>query len=250
MDDINKKNVTGMVVVFIAALVIGFLIVINIKIKKAPMAKQLNAKEYKDAIEERNKLFKELEILRDENYESVEKINSYDVDDEKHEKIVGDMASLLNDYGMLTGLTPVKGPGVVIKIEDGPINIKEETARDTSSKIFHDKDAFMVLNEIRNAGAEAIAIKNHRVIPSTSINCNGPFLGFENDTIESAPFYFYIIGDPEQLEVKLTKDGSYINELILRKLRVEIEVKEEIIIPSSSQPFDTIFMRESEIKQN
>ena len=44
--------------------------------------------------------------------------------------------------------------------------LKRETSYETLSKIFHDNDAAMVLNEIRTAGAEAMALNNHRIIPS------------------------------------------------------------------------------------
>lgn len=233
---------------FIATLAIGFLIAINVDFNKSPVTKQLSTKEYKDAIDERNKLFKALETLRDENYSSKEKINSYTHDDKKQEKLAKDMLSQVNDYGMITGLSAVKGPGVVIKIEDGDINRRAETSYETLSKIFHDNDAAMVLNEIRTAGAEAVALNNHRIVSTTSINCNWAFLGFDDDTTEYSPFYYYVIGNPEQLNLKLTKEGSYINKLMVRKLKVDIEVKEEIIIPSSTQSFDTTFMKENKIK--
>lgn len=238
-------NISGKIVAFIAALAIGFLMA-NFNKSLAP--KQLSTKEYKDAIDERNKLFKAVEALRDEEYYSKEKINSYTHDDKKQEKLAKDMLSQVSAYGMITGLLPVKGEGIVIKIEDGDINRKEETSYETLSKLFHDNDAAMVLNEIRNVGGEAVALNNHRIIPITSINCNWAFLGFDNDTIEYAPFYYYVIGNPEQLKLNLTKEGSYINKLIVRKLKVQIEVKEEIIIPSSAQPFDTAFMKENKIQ--
>ena len=116
------KNISGKIVAFIATLIIGFIIAINIKLNKSPALKQLNAKEYKDAIDERNKLFKDLETLRTENNYSKDKINSYTHDDKKQEKLVKDMLAQVNDYGMITGLLPVKGQGIVIKIEDGDTN--------------------------------------------------------------------------------------------------------------------------------
>jgi len=242
------KNISSKILAFIASLVIGFLIVINMKLGTLPVSKQLSAKEYKDAIDERNKLFKELETLRNEKYATKEKINSYTHDDGKDEKIVEDMLAQLNDYGMVTGLSPVKGPGVVIKIEDGDYNIREEKEWEYLSKILHNTDAAMILNEIRLAGAEAIALNNHRIIGGTAIKCGWAFLELEDTSQEAAPFYFYVIGDPEQLELKLTKEGSFINKLILRELKVEIEVKDEIIIPASNQNFTPSFMKQSEIK--
>ncbi|MBU3106583.1 DUF881 domain-containing protein [Clostridium gasigenes] len=234
------KNISGKIVAFIATLIIGFIIAINIKLNKSPSFKQLSTKEYKDAIDERNKLFKDLETLRTENDYSKDKINSYTHDDKKQEKLVKDMLAQVNDYGMITGLLPVKGQGIVIKIEEASYKISRD--------IFHNIDAAMVLNEIRTAGGEAVALNNHRIIPTTSISCNGPFLEFDNDVTEYSPFCYYVIGNPEQLKLKLTKEGSYINELIIRKLKVEIEVKEEIVIPSSTQSFDPAFMKENKIK--
>ncbi|MBU3134985.1 DUF881 domain-containing protein [Clostridium gasigenes] len=234
------KNISGKIVAFIATLIIGFIIAINIKLNKSPAIKQLSAKEYKDTIDERNKLFKDLETLRTENDYSKDKINSYTHDDKKQEKLVKDMLAQVNDYGMITGLLPVKGQGIVIKIEENSYKISRD--------IFHNIDAAMVLNEIRTAGGEAVALNNHRIIPTTSIICDGAFLEFDNNATENSPFYYYVIGNPEQLKLKLTEEGSYINKLIDRKLKVEIEVKEEIIIPSSTQSFDPNFMKENKIK--
>lgn len=243
------QSVSGKIVAFVASLAIGFLIVINIDLNNLPVKRQLSAKAYKEAIDERNKLFKELEILEEENDVTKEKINSYSYDDKKHEKVVSDMLKQVNDYGMVTGLSAVKGPGVVIKIEDGDKNKDGKTQYGAFSNIFHDNDAVMVLNEIRNAGGEAVALNNHRIIPSTSIECNWAFLGFDDDSMEYAPFYYYVIGDPEQLKLQLTKEGSYINKLIIRKLKVEIEIKEEIVIPASTQNFDTRFMTQNKTKE-
>lgn len=243
------KNLNGKIIAFTASLAVGFLIVVNIKLEKSPLNRQLNAKEYKDAVDERNKLLSELGILEKENNENNNKISSYTHDDKKQEKIAGDMLQQVKDYGVVTGQFAVKGPGVVIKIEDGDINTREETQAQTLRKIFHDIDAAMVLNEIRLAGAETIALNNHRIIPGTSVNCNGAFIGFEDETMEYAPFYFYAIGDPEQLKLKLSKEGSYLNTLSIRKLKVEIEEKDEIIIPSSNQNFTPASMKEYNAKK-
>lgn len=242
------KGINGKILTFAVSLFIGFLIAINITLNKLPITRDLNAKDYKEAIDQRNKLLKEMEVLKNENYVNKEKIDSYTKPDKKSDAVVKDMLAQTNVYGMLTGTLAVKGPGIVIKIEDGDSNWKKESSYETLSKMFHDNDAAMVLNEIRAAGAEAVALNNHRIIPSTSINCNWAFLGFDDDTTEYAPFYFYVIGDPEQLEVKLTKEGSYLNKLMVRKLKVQIERKDEIVLPSSKQSFDTRFMEVTKIK--
>ncbi|MGL5084900.1 MAG: DUF881 domain-containing protein [Clostridium sp.] len=238
------ENINGKIIAFSASLAVGFLIVLNIKLEKAPLNKQLNTKEYKEAVDERNKLLSEIDLLETEKNTSIDRIGQYTNVDKKQGKIAADMLEQVNDYGMVSGMLAIKGQGVVIKIKDGDINRRKDTPAETLSKIFHDNDAAMVLNEIRLSGAEAIALNNHRIIPSTSVNCNGAFIGFDDYSMEAAPFYFYVIGDPEQLKLNLSKEGSYLNKLIIRKLKVEIEEKDEIIIPSSKQNFTPAFMKE------
>ena len=242
------KNISGKILVFIASLIVGFIIVINMKLSSLPINKQLSATEYKEAIDERNRLFKELESLEEENKVTKKKINSYTSVEKTDEKVVSDMIEQVNHYGMLTGFSPVKGPGIVIKIKDGDYDVKNETPYEIANKIFHDNDAAMVLNDIKLAGGEAVALKDHRIIPSTGLKCSWAFIDFENDASIEGPFYYYVIGDPEQLEIMLTKEGSYINKLKIRGLEVEIEVKDEIILPASNQSFEPQFMKQVEIK--
>lgn len=244
------KDKTGKALAFLASSAIGFLIVNNINLDKLQTSFQLNAVEYQKAIEERNKLYKEIEFTKEENDMLREKINTYDEnDDEKKEKLIEDMKNQVKDYGTIIGQSEVKGPGLIVKVNDGDINRKEDTPFETWRKIFHDNDMAFLLNDIRNAGAEAIAVNNHRVLPYTGVECGWAFILFEDQSTEAAPFYIYMIGDPEQMKSYLLAEGSYLQNLILRKLKVEIEVKEEIVIPSTLQNTDVKFMQRYEGEQ-
>ncbi|MGL5381376.1 DUF881 domain-containing protein [Clostridium sp.] len=244
------KDKTGKALAFLASSAIGFLIVNNINLEKLQTSFQLNAVEYQKAIEERNKLYKEIEFTQEENDMLRDKIDSYDDnDDAKQEKLIEDMKNQVKDYGTLIGQSEVKGPGLVIKVNDGDINRKEDTPFETWRKIFHDNDMAFLLNDIRNAGAEAIAVNNHRVLPYTGVECGWAFILFEDESTEAAPFYIYMIGDPEQMKSYLLAEGSYLQNLILRKLNVEIEVKDEIVIPSTLQNTDVKFMQRYEGEQ-
>ena len=101
-------------------------------------------------------------------------------------------------------------------------------------KYLHDTDMARVLNEIRYAGAEAIAINKHRISPRTGVNCDYAFLMFEDETTEYAPFNIYVIGDPETLKASLFQQGSFLNQLLIRGLSVEVEVKDEITMPAAN----------------
>ncbi|GAB6170355.1 DUF881 domain-containing protein [Clostridium carnis] len=244
------KRLNGKIFIFIASIAVGVLIVtnINLNLTRTPSVAQLNTVEYKKAVDERNKLYKDIEVLRNDNSQAKYKINKYSGNDNKKEKLIDDMKRQLLDYGMLNGSIDLKGPGLIIKINDGDYNRKLETQFDVWRKTLHDNDMALVLNDIRKAGAEAISINNHRVIGLTGVNCNWAFIGFEDDSMEGAPFYIYAIGDPGTLKAALLAEDSHIQKLARRKLKVEIEEKAEILVPATIQNMDVKYMERYDVK--
>lgn len=238
-------KIKGGFIVFIAAIFLGMLISFNVNFNKIIERNlSLSAKQYKDAINEKSDLYKEVESLKENNIKTQETINKYKYDDKKQDKILDSMKLQLKDYGMITGLSEVQGSGLLIKINDGNINLNKDTDFETKSKIFHDNDMALVLNDLRKAGAEAISINNHRVIPWTGVICNWAFLGFGDDSIEYAPFYIYAIGDPEVMKTSLLEEGSHIRELMIRQLSVDIEEKKNIVMPAALSIRNNEYMKE------
>ncbi|MGL5869774.1 MAG: DUF881 domain-containing protein, partial [Clostridium chrysemydis] len=112
------KKASGKFLVFISAVILGYLIVLNSNLGGMKDLFDLSAKEYGDAIEERSDLYKSVSSLKENNEKMKETIESYKNNDKDQDKIVEKMVSQLNDYGKLTGTTEVSGPGVVITIND------------------------------------------------------------------------------------------------------------------------------------
>lgn len=239
------KKSNGGLMVFFASIVVGLLIAFNMNFNRIiGSSMQLSAKDYKDAINEKSDLYKEIFNLKKRNKEMQETINQYKYDDKKQDNVLDSMKSQLKDYGMITGLREVRGSGILLKINDGNIDTNRDTEFEAKSKIFHDNDMALVLNDLRKAGAEAISINNHRVIPSSGVICNWAFLGFEDDSTEYAPFYIYAIGDPDVLKTSLLEDGSHIRELMIRELSVQIEKKDNIVMPAAPRLGSTEYMKE------
>ena len=117
------KNYKFKFFVFIASITLGFLIVVNVGMGKNIGIFNLNAVQYKDATEERNKLYDEIANLKDENYNLYEKISSYNVDENGHEKIIEHMKSQLNDYSTVAGINMVSGPGIILTINDADFDV-------------------------------------------------------------------------------------------------------------------------------
>lgn len=243
------KNIKSKIFILLASTLTGFFISNNINVNKIKTSLNLNAVEYKNALEERNKLYNEVEKIRSDNIDLRYNINKYDGNDpEKKRKLVEDMRNQLIDYGALNGTRDVTGSGVVLKIQDGSYDTTLDNNIQIMSKIFHEADMALVLNEIRNTSAEAIAINDHRVLPNTGVNCYWAFITFEDNSRESGPFYIYIIGDPEEIKASLFAENSHIQNLLLREIKVDIEIKDEIIINKTNQITEAKYMKRVEVK--
>ena len=227
------KNIWAKVIVLISTIVIGFLIAGNFSFQGVQSSLQLSTKEYQKAVETKNTLMKQVNALSKSNEDIANKINEYNLNDGDHDKIIENMKSQVEFYGMLTGTNEVQGSGIIVTINDGIIN-NNDTEYSMRNKILHDIDMALVLNDIRGAGAEAIAIRNHRITPLSAVACTYAFLGFDDDDTQYAPFYVYAIGDPESLKTTLLSKGSYLNLLKNRGLLVEVELSDKIIMPARS----------------
>lgn len=112
----------------------------------------------------------------------------------------------------ILGLTDISGEGVEIILKDNQ-NITSETATlDMSYYVVHDIDILSVVNELKNAGAEAISINDQRIIGSTSITCAGNVANINGEKV-GAPFIIDAIGDSTTLYEALKRPGGYIEIL-------------------------------------
>lgn len=126
------------------------------------------------------------------------------------------------------GLSEVNGTGVIITISDSDID--QNSVFDTSDLLVHDKDILKIVNELKNAGAEAISINGQRVVLTTSIVCGGNIININGEKIGS-PFEIKAIGLPETL-ANLNRPGGFLNYLQEeRKLKVSLKKDNNINIP-------------------
>lgn len=112
---------------------------------------------------------------------------------------------------MILGLTNVKGDGIVIHLKDGSTAESDSLlgADNPSGKLVHNDDLLSIVNELKNAGAEAIEINGQRIMQSSSITCEGNVIKINGEKIGS-PFEIKAIGSQELLYGQLTRAGSYL----------------------------------------
>lgn len=131
---------------------------------------------------------------------------------DKTARLLGDD---LRKANVLAGVVAVTGPGVIVTLRDSK-NLPPRTA-DLSPEtyaelikpyIIHDQDIQAVLNELRAAGAEAIAINDQRVIATTAVRCVGPTVLVNNTSTSGSPVKIKAIGDPDALVSGMTMAGG------------------------------------------
>lgn len=138
---------------------------------------------------------------------------------EKEEEIKADNKML--------GLTDVTGPGVIVTLSDSKKDIA--SSLNPSQLLVHDLDVLSVINELKNAGAEAISINDQRIVPTTGIICGGNIIDINGEKV-GAPFEIKAIGLPEQLSA-LDRPGGYLATLRTYTVGAELKTSNNITIP-------------------
>lgn len=138
----------------------------------------------------------------------------------------------LKTLNSLIGTIDVKGNGIVITVADNN-KVTTETVGvfdNINNYLIHDKDLLMIVNELKNAGAEAISINDERIINTTSITCDGNVILINGNKI-SSPFEIKAIGSQEALLGAIQRPGGYLEQQLENYgLVTKIEKQDNITI--------------------
>ena len=131
----------------------------------------------------------------------------------------------------LLGITNLVGQGVEITLKDDPNATRESIGiyDDISEHIIHDADLRFIVNELKNAGAEAISINGQRLVNTTAITCIGNVVQVNDERITS-PFVIKAIGFPESL-AGIDRPGGYIEYLKEKGIVINIKKLNSVEIP-------------------
>lgn len=168
---------------------------------------------YENRYEELEKAEGELEKVRQESTQNNEDLETKEQQIQQGNKMIG--------------LTEVTGPGVIITLSDSTRDAS--SVLNASELIVHDGDVLSVINELKNAGAEAISINDQRLVPTSSIVCGGNIIEINGEKV-GAPFEIKAIGLPEQLAA-LSRPGGYLEILKNATVGVELKKSNNITIP-------------------
>ena len=120
----------------------------------------------------------------------------------------------LRKLNAIIGTIDVTGEGVVITLADNSTvtNLTIGILDNISNYLIHDSDLIMLVNELKNAGAEAISINDERIIDTTSITCDGTVVLVNGNKL-SSPFTIKAIGSPALILGAIQRTGGLLEEL-------------------------------------
>ncbi|MGH4125705.1 MAG: DUF881 domain-containing protein [Clostridium sp.] len=234
------KNNEATIFVFIASIIVGLLIAMNIGFEGK--SNFLDVKQYNEAYNERSKLYSELNNLKQQYYDATLKLKKYDSGDIKKYKVLEEIQKEVNENNIILGKTDVQGPGVKITLEDGEGEFGEYPP------LIHDRDIAQVINNLRSAGAEAISVNGQRITYDNYALCNGAPIDLNGVKIV-VPFYINAIGNEDVLYNYLTLQATYIKDLKINQVKISIVKADDIKILGYTGKFKSEYMSDTDKKK-
>ena len=147
----------------------------------------------------------------------------------------------LKENNMILGNTDVTGDGVEIVLEDAKAS---NTSLNLSAQLIHYSDIQLVVNELKNAGAEAIEVNGQRLVATSAITCEGNIIKINNERIGS-PFTIRAIGSQELLYGGLSRIGSILDVIRDGGNTANITKVDDITIPKYSGVISYKYLKEN-----
>ncbi len=174
----------------VVAIVLGILLVMQLR-TQGRIAKSVAAQSATDQATMISNLYESNLNLRKE----VDKLRSdmNDYDESRGQSDLTAMISELNKLRIVNGLSEVSGPGVQLTIS---ANLRQEDLQD-------------LINELRNAGAEAITVNGQRVVAQSGVSEANSTIYINGEPIAS-PYVLLAVGQSDTLERALVRKGGLV----------------------------------------
>ncbi|TEB17990.1 hypothetical protein Psfp_00113 [Pelotomaculum sp. FP] len=138
-----------------------------------------------------------------------------------HTAATGALESELFKNKLYGGLVPVEGQGVEVLLDN----------QEGSFYNIKDDDLLKVLNDLRGAGAEAIAVNDQRILATSEVRLAGSHINV-NLTRLSPPYKVVAIGPSGTLKSSLEIRGGLTEYLSDLGVSVTVQSKDRVLVPA------------------
>ncbi len=144
------------------------------------------------------------------------KLHEYETAEAEGRSAAETLAREVESYRLVLGLTPVQGPGVILRLRErgspGSVLAPQVQAQDLSG----------LVNELWSAGAEGISINGVRLLATTGIRQEERGIVVGGNFKLEGPYLIRAIGSPQALTAALNLRGGFIEGLRSVGLAVDI----------------------------
>jgi uncharacterized protein YlxW (UPF0749 family) len=141
---------------------------------------------------------------------------------------------------MLAGLTPLRGPGVIVTVADSSRPLQR--GEDPNLVLIHYSDVHAVVQTLWAAGAEAIAVNDERLVDRTGISCVGTTI-LCNTRRLAPPYRVTAIGNPDILQGIVLARGGILDELRTFDFPVTVTTGADLRVPAYAGGFEYHYAR-------
>lgn len=134
----------------------------------------------------------------------------------------------LNQLRLVSGMSEIAGPGIAVTIQGR----------------LRPQDLLDLLNELRNAGAEALALNEERIVARSALAGDTRQIAVNGRPV-SPPYVVLAVGHPETLERALLRKGGLLTylETTYPGIRVHVAKRDKIIVPIYRDGYSFLFAR-------
>ncbi len=235
------KKIKAVLAIFLVCVLLGIILSIQFKTTQNVTEGDNPIAKSKTLLAELNKLEAQRAEARKDLAEVEGQIKKLEGEEANKNYYLKSLYNELEKYNMFVGYKEVKGPGLVVEIDEPE---KVPIFDDGTSIIAYNYDSLLqIISFLNAASAEAISINDIRYTSFSTLEIENNSLVFD-DHVLSTPIVIKAIGDPKELEANLTFRNGILDSM-RRQLHLKINVsrKDEIIIPSINRKIELKYVR-------
>lgn len=212
----------------IGSLVLGLMLSTQFRVQQEKVSTG-NVRQVQQVIQELDSVRAERESMRTRVQELRDELDQVAADSQQER-----LRAELERIRIQAGLRSVSGPGIEVVLDDS--STPSQPGQDPNLYILHDEDVLKVLNELRAAGAEALAINGERLVATSEVRCIGPTVLVNKTKRLAPPYTITAIGDPDTMIKALKIRDGVVDTLRFWDIQVTIRRVPEAVVPAYTGP--------------
>lgn len=232
----NKKGKIVMTITIgIACFILIMIIFMQFKVVQETDATSIETMREEDLKTELANWKQKYEEVEQRYQEVQETLNKYKEETTSDKEAKENLQEELENLNLILGVTDVEGQGIVITLNE----------TDKSTENINADDLMIIVNYLKDAGAEAISINEQRIVNLTDFAyVNSSFIKINSQRIVS-PYVIKVIGNPDYLKSALLGTGGYAKELEAVGHEFTIDTPRKVEIPKYTGDMSVKYLEDS-----